>query len=424
MAGTVNFYLKKPDSSGLSLIYLQFKYNGRRLVFSTGQSIDKKDWNPGTMRVKKNNKTTKDGKYSLNDLLDNLSKECERAYNEELSNGYPSPKTLNIRLDSFMKGDNTKDTGNGLYELIERFEGGQILHRGKAKSPNTLKAYKTTKHHLQKFARECKYPVSFDSINLDFYYRFTDYLKKKGLAGNSIGKDIKNIKTFMREAVDMDLTDNLQFEKSKFTVTKEETFAVYLTTDEIIKLYHFGLSNNKRLEQVRDLFVFGCLVGLRYSDYSDIKPENIKEIDGEKYIDIRAKKTGNRVVIPCNPIVLDIFKKYSHMPNRLPKSLSNQKFNEYVKEACQAAGLNEKGRLESNRELELWEAVSSHTARRSFATNLYNEAFPILDLMKITGHKTEKSFLNYIKINENDAAKRLSKHNKKKDWSSFLLKVA
>jgi len=120
--------------------------------------------------------------------------------------------------------------------------------------------------------------------------------------------------------------------------------------------------------------------------------------------------------------VLDIFKKYERNRNRLPNAISNQKFNEYLKEVCKLAGLTEKGRLSTEPNLELWECVSSHTARRSMATNYYLQGFPTVDLMKITGHTTEKVFLNYIKSTKLDTAKRLSKHIKA--WSEKVLKVA
>lgn len=424
MAGTVNFYLKKPDQSGLSLIYLQFKFQGNRLVVSTGQSISKKDWNAKKQRVKRNDQTTADGKYSLNDLLTNLAAECERAYHEQLKDGKLSVIGLKTHLGAFLLGKSPESSGQDIWNLIDRFIAGEIRHRNSSKSPNTLKGYKSTRNHLESFERDKKYRLSFESFNLDFYYRFKSYLEQRGLVANSIGKHIKNIKVFLREAADMDLTENLSFGKRKFAVLKEETFATALTNEEIGKLYKTDLSNNPRLEQVRDLFVFGCFVGLRYSDYSDIRPENIKQTNGEAYIDIRAKKTGQRVVIPCNPIVMEIFRKYKQMPNMLPKSISNQKFNAYIKEVCRIAGLDETGRLEGSPEMELWETVSTHTARRSFATNLYNEGFPIIDLMRITGHKTEKSFRSYIKVTETDAAQRLSKHNKQKNWSEFLLRVA
>jgi len=177
------------------------------------------------------------------------------------------------------------------------------------------------------------------------------------------------------------------------------------------------------LEQVRDLFVFGCFVGLRFSDYSDIKPDNIVLIDNEYFIKVTTKKTSELVIIPCNPIVLEIFEKYKSSPNKLPKSFSNQKFNDYIKDALEEAKFIETGRLSTNPTLPLYKCVSSHTARRSFATNYYLQGFPTIDLMKITGHKTEKAFLKYIRVSKLDSAKRLSAHMKIK-WSEKILRVA
>lgn len=227
----------------------------------------------------------------------------------------------------------------------------------------------------------------------------------------------------MGEAVDLDLTTNMQFRRKKFNVLNEETDAIFLTDAEIMKLYKHDFSENKRLDQARDLFVFGCCVGLRFSDFSEIKPENIVKIDGEFFVKIITQKTKELVIIPCNPVVLKIFRKCKANANRLPKSISNQKFNDYIKEACQEAKLNETGRLSTDPTKELWECVSSHTARRSFATNYYLQGFPTIDLMKITGHKTEKSFMKYIRVTKLDTAKRLGKHIKK-NWSEKMLRVA
>jgi len=135
------------------------------------------------------------------------------------------------------------------------------------------------------------------------------------------------------------------------------------------------------------------------------------------------KKTSKEVIIPCHPLVLAIFRKYDLSPNKLPKSLSNQKFNEYIKEACKEAGLTEKGRITSKPDLLLCDCIYSHTARRSFATNYYLEGFPTIELMRITGHSTESSFLKYIKVGKQESAERLNKHMQNK-WSEKMLKIA
>lgn len=422
--GTVNFYLKKAeDVSGRSLIYLQFLYNGKKLVFSFGQSIDPDDWKSGKQRLKKNTATTVDGKFLVNDLLDNLERECQAAYNTEIKNGVPMPATLRKYLIDFMNQNSDNPQTTTLKTLIDRFINNEIKHKGRDKSKNTLKTYGTVLGHINGFETKERTKVDFDNVTLDFYYRYTTYLKGEGLSQNSIAKDIKIIKVFMAEAVDLGYTNNLQFKRKKFSVSSEDTDAVFLTDAEIMKLYNYNFTKNKRLEQARDLFVFGCFVGLRYSDFSEIKPESIVKIDGEHFIKLITQKTKDLVIIPCNPVILKLFKKYRANANKLPNTISNQKFNDYIKEACEKAKLKETGRLSTDPKKELWECVSSHTARRSFATNYYLQGFPTIDLMKITGHKTEKSFLKYIRVTKLDTAKRLSKHIKK-NWSEKMLRVA
>jgi integrase len=419
----INFYLKQPGASGRSLIYLKFKYHGKVLVYTFGESIKPSNWNSDKQRVKNNRETTVNGLNGLNDFLDSLEKVCLKAYHAELINGIPEPAKLKAHLENFVNQNGESGEENLFYSLIDRFISGEIHREGKAKSKSTLENYHATKVHLKGFEAKYKVKMTFDNINLEFFYKYITYLKSLGLAHNTIAKDIKTLKVFMNEAVDLNLTGNLQFKQRKFRITEIDVENVYISEKEIIELYKFDLRSNKRLEQVRDLFVFGCFVGLRFSDYNDVKPENIVTIDGEYFIKIITKKTKELVIIPCNPIVLDIFDRYASNSNKLPKSISSQKFNRYIKEVCETAGMDEKGRLASDLSLPLCECISSHTARRSFATNYYLAGFPTLDLMKITGHKSERSFLKYIKVSKEDTAKRLG-HLMKKNWSEKMLRVA
>lgn len=421
--GAVNFYLKKAEkSSGKSLIYLQFKYNGNKLLYSFGQTINPKNWNDKKQRVKSNTQTTADKQYLLNDLLDNLKKECENAYNKEIKNGIPQPQVLKKYLVSFINQNKPDSKKPNLYKLINRFIDGEIMHKGKRKSKGTLKSYKTVYNHLQAFEQKKRYKIDFDTINIDFNYKYQNYLDECGFSQNNKAQHIKIIKVFMNEAVDLGYTTNFQFRHKKFTAPWVDVDSVYLSDLEIIKLFKLDLTANKRLEQVRDLFVFGCFVGLRFGDYSEVKPENIITIDGELFVKMITQKTGEEVIIPCSPVVLQIFKKYSSNVNRLPNSISNQKFNDYIKEVCKQAEFTEKGRLISKPDKSLYECISSHTCRRSFATNLYLESFPPIEIMKITGHRTETAFLKYIKVTKLDAAKRLSAHIKNM-WSKKILQA-
>lgn len=445
MPGNVNFYLKKKEeSTGKSLIYLKYKYAGNVFVYTFDQTIDPKNWNSSKQRVKSNNQTTKDGQHSLNDLLDNLEDVLLLTYRTELKNGIPPKAVLKEALDNFINQNKENPDKPSFYKLFDRFITGEILYKGKRKSPNTIKTYNTLLGHLKAFEKVKKWPVDYNTINLDFLYKYITFLRtsfkeqelkniadeklKKTLASlpisqNSIAKDVQIIKTVMSKAVTLKETTNLWFQHEDFAAVRNETDAVYLNDSEILHLYKYDLAGNTRLESVRDLFVFGCYVGLRYSDYSNVKPENIVKIDNDYFIKLITTKNGQLVIIPCNSVVLQIFEKYQHNSNKLPKAISNQKFNSMIKEVCQMAGMTEKGRLSTEPGLELWEAISSHTARRSFATNLYLEGFPVLDLMKITGHTTEKAFMKYIRHSKLDAAKRLNDHMRKQ-WSAKLLKVA
>lgn len=211
----------------------------------------------------------------------------------------------------------------------------------------------------------------------------------------------------MNEALDRELHDNLKFKHRKFSYGYEDVESVYLTEDEIRKLYKFDFSDDKKhdkkQDQVRDLFVIGCVTRLRFGDYSTLKPENIRG----KLIEIfSTEKTGEQITVPLHEYVEDFYKKY----NGFPKKMTVQKFNEYLKQVCEKAGLTETGRPQSDPKIPLHNLVSSHTARRSFCTNHYLSGFPAIDLMKISGHRTERAFLKYVKVSKQKVAERLQAH--------------
>ena len=126
------------------------------------------------------------------------------------------------------------------------------------------------------------------------------------------------------------------------------------------------------------------------------------------------QKTDKPVFVPLNPQIRAILTKYNGIP---PRVLTNQRMNDYLKEIAQLADLNEKvtmsqtkGGLKVTKTLHKWELVTTHTARRSFATNAYLQGDPSLDIMRLTGHRTETSFMKYIKISNEEVAYRMAEH--------------
>lgn len=250
--------------------------------------------------------------------------------------------------------------------------------------------------------------VTFENVNLDFYNDLLEYLtKERNYSPNTIGKHIANIKLFLGEATLRGITTKVDFKSKRFKTTSENVDNIYLSVDELLKIYNFDFSSYKKLEHTRDLFIIGCFTGLRFSDFTLLKMENISE----GTIKIRTQKTKETVVIPIHWTVKEILQK------GLPRPISNQKMNDYLKELGEKVGINEpiyrtqtKGGLTVETTNKKYELITTHTARRSFATNLFLSGFPSISIMKITGHKTEKSFLKYIKVSQEENAKLLQLH--------------
>jgi integrase len=251
---------------------------------------------------------------------------------------------------------------------------------------------------VQKFAAQSLLQFSFNEIDMTFYHNFDKFMRSLGLNGNSRGKHFKEIKAVMREAIDRDYKVNMAFQKKSFKVIRSQPDSIFLNDDEIRKI--LGLKLDNRLERLRDLFIMACFVGARHSDWHQINCKNISLEKGKEILKLKQQKTSDVTHVPVHPVVRMILHKYGE---DLPKVISNQKFNEAVKEICQLAEL---GTTTIDKQTTpKWREVTTHTARRSFATNAYlSRSMDVYQIMKCTGHKTESSFLRYLKLNGKDFA--------------------
>lgn len=402
---TINFYLKEPNGKEKTPIYLTFSVGQKRFKFYTQKKIHPKFWDGENQRPKKSFV----GAPELKSYLVTMAGEVERTYTQFQTLNVPFTlaqlkEKLNVEYER-----KPKEKIFTLFNFIESF----IQSVEQLRSKLTITAYKNTLGHLRDFQRKNpKRKVDFDTIDLDFYNDFIEYLiKEKNFANNTAGKQIKNLKVFLSQATERGINTKLDYESRRFKVLSENSENIYLNEEEILRMYELDLSTNKKLEKVRDLFIVGCYTGLRFSDFSQIKSENIQ--DG--FISIRTQKTDEPVMIPIHWTVKEIMDKYRNdYDNCLPPANSNQKMNEYLKEIAQLAGLKEKilttinkGGKRLSTSVRKFELITTHTARRSFATNIYLQGFPSISLMKITGHKTEKAFLTYIKISPEENANKL-----------------
>ena len=218
----------------------------------------------------------------------------------------------------------------------------------------------------------------------------------------------------MRAAREENLHGNSTIESRKFRVLTAEVENIYLNETELRAIAAVDLKGEKAKEIARDVFLVGCYTAQRYSDYSTINEGNIRKLEnGQTVIDLIQHKTGNHVVIPARPDVLAILAKYG---NTLPKSYE-QKVNKHIKEIAREAGIIEPIEIEyiengekKRKTVEKCDLVKTHTARRSGATNMYLAGIPSIAIMKVTGHKTEKEFMKYLKISQEETAIELMNH--------------
>jgi len=408
---TVKFNLRGVDSTKPQPIYLIFRHKTEKLVFPTGVKIIPKYWNKKTCRVR--SVTEVNDKDSINNLLNDLQKEALKKATDLITSNQPVTKEIIKEHLEFYTGSKTP-VSKSLFGFIENFIDKAPTrinpYSGKPVSYKMQREYERTFFFLKDFCKQKGKEYDFCDIDLDFYEDFTEYLKRLDLATNTIGKKIQTLKIFLNSATEKGANTNFSYKSKRFKTINEESEAIYLTDNELLTIYNFDFSKNERLEKVRDLFLVGAYTGCRFSDVTQITPDNIK---GDM-IEMEQQKTGCRVVIPFHWIVKEIWKKYE---GDLPQSISNQKFNDYIKEVCQLVGLKThetksitKGGIKRTQRFEKWELVSSHTARRSFATNLYKSGFPAISIMKITGHKTESAFLKYIKVTPGEHAEMLAMH--------------
>ncbi len=267
--------------------------------------------------------------------------------------------------------------------------------------------YQVTFNYLKEYAKEHGEP-DFIDIDLEFYDQFVDFLRKKGLSINTIGKKIQTLKIFLNSATEQGINHYQKYKSKNFVAISEESDNIYLTKEELKKFYEHDFTALPHLERVRDKFIVASWTGLRYSDLQQVTPDKIK--DNGTFIELKQKKTGKKVFIPVHPMVMAILNKYN---GSLPKTISNQKYNEYLKDAAKLAGIDEvfiktasHNGMKHEKKYLKYELISSHTARRSFCTNAYEDNIPTLAIMAISGHKTETAFLKYIKT---DAKKHAEK---------------
>lgn len=422
----VHFHLKDSKSSKPTSVVLIFWLYNERLKYHTNEKVLPSIWDKDTQRAVESKENQ--GAKKLNKNLSRYESFIDNLVDLAKFNKVPlTIEYLKKMLDEEFKAHKKIQTELteseklklNLLEFLDQFiddckSGKKLTPNGKRYRMVTIKGFTTLKHHLLEYQIQTNKKIDFKDITIDFYDDFLKYFNDNQKKVNTIGKNVKNLKTLLNAATEDGFNTYLEFQRKKFKVVTEETDKIYLSEKELLAIYDLDLTNNKRLDNVRDLFLIGAYTALRFGDMEKLKGDDFVFTDKMNYLRITTQKTDTNVIIPLKEIVLAIYSKHE---GKLPRCVTNQKMNEYLKEIGKLAQLYDivsvsstKGGMRFDEKFAKWQLITTHTARRSAATNMYLAGIPTISIMKITGHKTEKAFLKYIRISQEDNALKLIEH--------------
>jgi integrase len=393
-----SFKLKHPNQEKETLIYFtsSFKNEGKTFIYSTGEKIEPKFWdfkNKLPLSRGKTSKFSNSIKLQL-DRHSNLFLETASLY-KKMKEDFTS-KTLKSVFDEEFK--KTTGKANVFFEAYDLFTAEKT--NSKEWSLATVKRYKNIKNLLKKFEKAKKYKINFSSINDRFYSEFTSYcLDDLGHINNTYSRNLGLIKTFLFWSLKNKYTYNdsfVSFKKLERVVTKQ----LALTVEDLNKLLEFDFEL-KRLEKVRDVFVFACVTGMRFGELSLIERSNVTNDNIILKEDKDTSKPARE--IPLTSISKYLLRKYDY---KLPL-IANQKQNEYIKEVFQKLGYDElvqkvttKGKENIKVEMFYYDRISTHTARRTFITMMKRQGKSDKLIASITGHRDMKTLNQYYQVSE------------------------
>ncbi|MCK9613007.1 MAG: site-specific integrase [Bacteroidales bacterium] len=417
-------------------ILVEFKFDGQRVIYPIGYRIDSDKWNDEAGRVKNNNfNRDKTSAGTINKRINRISEYLPTIYNDAVEHDltvtkqYLWSELLNKLKDLEGISDDIGDKKIlSIPDYIQLF----IDNESKAKNwtESTIKKIKTIKSHVEDYSKKYGRILHFNDITEDFLQNYIDYLRKDKKLNNTTNyKYMILFKWFMNWATKKRYNKNLEYKTFEYKfkgtgIADYQKNIVFLSWNELQHFINFDFSENKRLEQIRDVYCFCCLTGLRFSDAHNLKKNDFKTDDsGNPYIEITTIKTDDSLIIELNKYALAIWEKYKDIDlknNRAFPVPSNQKFNKYLKDAGKDAEFNSietyieyRGNKRIDAQFKKWELLSHHTARKTFIINaLYLGIQPDI-IMKWTGHKDSKTMAVYTKVVKEQKQLSMNKFNER-----------
>lgn len=421
---SVSFFLEKRKKDGMTVtenvpIRMRVKFDGKRIEFTTGYRIDADKWDSAKQKAKSGcSNKLKQTASQINTALSRYDADIQTIFQQfEMLGIKPSTEQIKEAFNARTSADSgeiqTVQKRLSFWEIYGLFtkESGKMNDWTEA----TYEKFAAAKNHLKGFDKD----MTFESLSETRLNEYVLYLRnKKNLRNSTIGKQIGFFKWFLRWAHHKGYHQNTAFEVFRPKLKSARKTVVFLTEEELTKLKQYQIPQNKQhLDRVRDIFLFCCFTGIRYSDVYNLKRSDIKG----NYIEIVTVKTMDTLIIELNDHSKAIVQKYADIAFENDKALpvvSNQKMNDYIKELCELAGIDEQVTLihfKGNERIEQvapkYSLLGTHTGRRTFICNALALGIPVQVVMKWTGHSDYKSMKPYIDVADKIRANEMERFN-------------
>jgi hypothetical protein len=421
-----SFNLRQPKSKRPTNIYLIVRINQKQAKLSTGVKVYPDQWNIKKQEAYISCRLTESDNIN-NTITNKKLLELRNQFEEFKRYLCDNPNKLEncwdilreyIYKDSDMRRSKKINAIHWLRNAIANDK--TIKTSGERKGASTMEMYQGQLKSFDTFLKETdKGIIGFEDINLGLIKEYETYLfnrtvkKGKTTSTNTVANKCVQLIGIIKRAEAYNLIDIHESKLDRYAKPKSRQGnenEIYLSEDDINKIYSLKLSGKEEI--VRDLFVLQCWTGQRFSDIQSLNKGIIKNTTNGQVLEIVQTKKTHRVTIPLFPITTEILRKYNF---DLPTTAKNTTLN-YLKKIGLKAGLTEehivtedRGGKVTNSIKQRWELIGTHTARRSYISNMLKRGYDSHLLMKITGHTTEEAFKRYVKISSGDVASLILK---------------
>ena len=402
-------------------IRMRVNFASKRIEFTTGYRIDASKWDADKQRVKNGcSNKLKQSASEINASLLEYYTEIQSIFKRfEVEDVMPTPEQIKEAFNALHKpvSEEPKPKKEALpcefFQVFDDFV--EDCGRQNNWTDSTFEKFAAVKNHLTNFREGLTFEF-FDERGLNDYISYLRDVKE--MRNTTIGKQLSFLKWFLRWAFKKGVHQNNAYDSYKPKLKSTQKKIIFLTWDELNRLREFKIPSNKQaLERVRDVFLFQCFTGLRYSDVFNLRRSDIK---GD-HIEVTTVKTSDSLIIELNnhsKAILDKYKDVAFEDDKVLPVITNQKMNDYLKELAELAGIDEPVRQTYYRGNERIDEVTpkyallgTHAGRRTFICNALALGIPPQVVMKWTGHSDYKAMKPYIDIADDIKANAMSKFN-------------